>query len=353
MLAPQLGKAFVPLAQADAAIRGDAPVAPLVMRATVGDCLELTLANRLPEGSDAVSIHADGLAYDPLDSGLEVGENPAHVVSVGERHTYRFFVHPEYATGAALLRDGGSLAASAGLGLYGAVAIAPVGATFDQAIGAVATVTTADGVQWRDAVVFMQDSDDAIGSHRMPYTTSIRGAAGLDYGVGLTAPELHAYAGEPLRLHVVAPWSEQVQVFALEGHRWPVEPLMRGSNVVGSTAIGGLESLSVVPVGGAGGDAQLAGTYAFGNHREAYREAGIEGRLVVHDICRGRIEGLLPLAAVEDGCDGSSGGLPWLPAGAVGVTILAGAAFVLVRRQRVSSVGHPQEPAAAVDRADG
>jgi uncharacterized protein (TIGR03382 family) len=334
MLAPRLGRAFVPLDQADAAINGDLRVEPLVVRAAVGDCLELTLENRLPEGAHPVSIHADGLAYDPLNSGLEVGENPAHVVPVGERHTYRFFVHPEFGTGAALLRDGGDLAVSPGLGLYGAVAIAPTGSTFDESTGWVATVTTSDGTQWRDAVVFMQDSDDAIGTHRMPYTTTIRGAAGLNYGLGPSAPRLDAYAGEPLRVHVVAPWSEQVQVFALEGHRWPVEPLMRGSNLVGSTAIGGLESLTVIPVGGAGGEAHLPGTYTFGNHREAFREAGIEGELVVHDACRDPVVGLPPLAVVAGVCD-DDGGTPLLPIGVGAAAVVAlAAAYWLVRRRR-------------------
>ncbi|MGH9275587.1 MAG: multicopper oxidase domain-containing protein, partial [Acidimicrobiales bacterium] len=334
MLAPQLGQAFVPLDQADVAISGDVPVEPLVVRAAVGDCLELTLENRLPQGADAVSIHADGLAYDPLDSGLEVGENPANVVPVGERHTYRFFVHPEYGTGAALLRDGGDLADSAGLGLYGAVAIAPEGATFDREVGSVAMVTGRDGEQWRDAVLFMQDSDDAIGTHRMPYTTRIRGAAALNYGLGPSAPRIHAYAGEPLRLHVVAPWSEQVQVFALEGHRWPVEPLMQGSSLVGSTAIGGLESLTLVPVGGAGGEARLTGTYAFGNHREAFREAGIEGELIVHDACREIVPRVPPLAAVAGACNGG-GGSPLLPVGVGAIAVAAAvAAYWLVRRRR-------------------
>ena len=335
MLAPRLGRAFVPLDQADAAIRGDLDVEPLVVRATIGDCLELTLENRLPEGAHAVSIHADGLAYDPLNSGLEVGENPGQVVPVGERHTYRFFVHPEYGTGTALLRDGGDLAASPGLGLYGAVAIAPTGSTFDRTTGWVATVTTSDGAQWRDAVVFMQDSDDAIGTHRMPYTTTIRGAAGLNYGLGPTGPKLEAYAGEPLQMHVVAPWSEQVQVFALEGHRWPEEPLMRGSNLVGSTAIGGLESLTVIPIGGAGGEAHLPGTYTFGNHREAYREAGIEGSLVVHDACLDVVTGLPPLDAVSAACD-DGGGTPVVPITAGAVVVVAVAALWMVRRRRMS-----------------
>ena len=32
----------------------------------------------------------------------------------------------------------------------------------------------------------------------------------------------NAHAG--MRIHVLAPWSEQAQVFSVEGHRWPLEP---------------------------------------------------------------------------------------------------------------------------------
>ena len=80
-----------------------------------------------------------------------------------------------------------------------------------------------------------------------------------------------------------APWSEQVQVFSMEGHRWPIEPAMEGSSLVSSAAIGGWSSLTIIPEGGAGGELALPGTYEFGNHREAYREAGQVGTLVVYD----------------------------------------------------------------------
>ena len=122
-------------------------------------------------------------------------------------------------------------------------------------------VRTPDGNAWRDVVLFMHDADDTIGTHRMPYTSAVRGAVGLNYGRGETGPVVDAYAGDPLRLHVLAPWSEQVQTFSLEGHRWPIEPAMDGSTLVSSMPIGGLEVITVAPEGGAGGGAPCrAGT---------------------------------------------------------------------------------------------
>ena len=60
---------------------------------------------------------------------------------------------------------------------------------------------------------------------------------------------------------------------------------MEGTTFVDSVAIGGLESITLVPAGGAGGIAHLPGNYRFGNHREPYREAGQWGLLRVHTRC--------------------------------------------------------------------
>lgn len=106
---------------------------------------------------------------------------------------------------------------------------------------------------------------------------------------------------------------------------------MEGSTLVGSTSIGGLDSLTVVPVGGAGGDAQLPGTYSLGNHRGPFAEAGVKAHLRVHDPCSERVEGLAPLDAVAGGCGGDT---PWVPyaAGAAAASVVA-AAYVLRRRR--------------------
>ena len=297
MLAPRRGQIFV-TADARAGVEsGAVQPTPLVLRAAVGDCIEITLQNALPDGSEAVSLHADRLAFDPADSyGVEAGDNPPQSVAVGNSRTYTFYAHPEYGTGAAMLRDGGDLAHSGRLGLYGAVVIAPTGATFEDATAWSTVVLVPCGEPWRDAVLFLHDEDDAIGTHQMPYTVNVRGAVGINYGRGDDGPVIEAYAGDPIRIHVLAPWSEQVQVFSLEGHRWPIEAGMEGSTLVSSVAVGGLASLTIIPEGGSGGVAALAGTYQFGNHREPYREAGELGTLVVYGA-DAPVDGLEPLPA--------------------------------------------------------
>jgi hypothetical protein len=331
MLGPRPGRIFVPAGEAEGVLAGDAPASPLVLRAVVGDCLEVTLANLLPTGAPPVSLHADGLAYDPLESGgVEAGHNPSQVVEVGQRRTYTFFAHPEYGPGAAMLRDGGDLARSGALGLYGAVVVSPAGARVPADGGWSTVVTGPDGTAWRDVVLFSHDEDDALGGHRMPYARAVRGAVGLNYGNGDDGPTVEVRAGDPLRVHVLAPWSEQVQVFSLEGHRWPLEPGMPGSDLVDSVALGGLEAITLVPEGGAGGRDQLPGTYWIGNHREPYREAGLSGRLVVHPRC-GDDGAVAPLP----GARGCGDGEAWAVAlGAGGALTLLGAAALVARRRR-------------------
>ncbi len=295
------GQVFVEASLVEAVQSGTVAPTPLVLRAAVGDCVEVNLQNLLPEGSLPVSLHADRLAYDPRESGgIEVGMQPAQSVAVGSSRTYTFYAHPEYGVGAAMLRDGADVAHSGARGLYGAVVVAPAGSTFDDSSAWSTVVRDADGRAWRDAVLFMHDTDDAIGSHRMPYTTAVRGAVGMNYGRAATGPVIEAFVGDPLQIHVLAPWSEQVQVFSIEGHRWPIDAAMNGSTKVASIAIGGLESIVVTPEGGAGGELQLAGTYDFGDHREPYREAGLSGTLVVHDRSTS-VDGIEPLSAVAPG----------------------------------------------------
>lgn len=303
MLGAKRGKVFVPSGDAEAVRAGTKPAVPLVLRAAVGDCITVTLTNNLPQGSDPVALHVNGLAYDPADSGgVAIGRMPVQDVAVGSTRTYTFFAHPEFGEGAKLLRDGANLAASGHLGLYGAIVVSAKGSTFDDPVGWSTVVHPPSAAAYRDAVVFMHDEDDSIGTHRMPYTKDVRGAVALNYAApGNGQPQVDAYAGDPLRIHVLAPWSEQAQVFSIEGHRWETTPGMKGTSLVDSVSIGGLESITVVPVGGAGGDAEVPGTYEFGNHREPYREAGMTGTIVVHPRCAA-VPGLAVLRAGDQAC---------------------------------------------------
>jgi manganese oxidase len=289
--------------------RGAAPTGegtrpePLVLHVNVGDCLLVDLGN---ETGESVSFHADLLAYDPAGSGgVAAGRSPDRSVGPGDRGRFTFYAPPEVGTGVALVRDLADPLGGAGRGLYGAVVISPKGA--DQpASGWSVDVDLPDGATYRDVTVFLQDEDAGIGGHRMPYLKRVGGPVGLNYAAEPLAdrlaangdrsllfsrqihgdpatPVISAEAGTALRLHVLAPFSEQTQVFSLEGHRWPVEPGRRGSDLLSSVTIGGLEAITIIPEGGAGGRERRTADYLYGDHRWPYAEVGLWGVMRVSE----------------------------------------------------------------------
>ena len=256
MLGAEPGRAFVEASQLDAVVSGGRTPTPLVLRAAVGDCIEVTLHNQLPAGASPVVTARRRTGIRPSGLGRRRSrEQPP----TGGRRRVNSDLH---VLRPSRVRDGRGDAARwrrpralrVTRPVRGRSRLPPKGRRSTTRRHGRPSCAHADGDAWRDVVLFMHDADDAIGTHRMPYTSAVRGAVGLNYGRGETGPVIDAYAGDPLRLHVLAPWSEQVQTFSLEGHRWPVEPAMDGSTHVSSIAIGGLGVITVVPEGGAGGE---------------------------------------------------------------------------------------------------
>jgi manganese oxidase len=295
MLAGARGKLYV-LDEDRAAIRsGRKPPEPLVLRVNVGDCVVIDMTN---ETSAPASFHASMLAHDPRD---------LHVTAPESRRRYTYFAHPEVGETAALVRDTADVFANASRGLYGAIIVGPRGARYRHPVtgeeistkaGWRADVVAPNGRPYRDFTLFIQDHDDVIGTAVMPYTEDVKGTVGLNYRAAplkplskngstthreLATPLLEAVAGDLVKIHLLLPWSEQAQVFSLEGHRWPFEPGRPGSNLLSSVLVGGMEALTLALTEGAGGAARLPGDYLYGDHREAYREAGLWGLFRVHD----------------------------------------------------------------------
>ncbi|MGC5584591.1 cell wall-binding repeat-containing protein [Ornithinimicrobium sp. W1665] len=135
---------------------------PLVLRANVGDCLEITLRNGLldtpgagmgpwlPQVDPHVSLQAFGVSYNPQTSeGSSLGHNADSTVAPGQTHTY-YWVAPQ-SSGLYLFRDQGMPAGAdadgggAEHGLYGGLAVQPAGARwFDPVSGAELSSTTPD-----------------------------------------------------------------------------------------------------------------------------------------------------------------------------------------------------------------
>ncbi|HEX2257215.1 MAG TPA: hypothetical protein VHG92_11060, partial [Afifellaceae bacterium] len=129
------------LTPGNVALREDKRPRPIVLRANIGDCLQINFENLLAEQrahedqpvTRAASIHVMGMEYanDIGDDGGFIGANPSSLVDPGESATYtlrathegtRLLYNQGVMTGAE--GDGGTLA----FGLFGAVNILPEGA---------------------------------------------------------------------------------------------------------------------------------------------------------------------------------------------------------------------------------
>jgi len=359
MLSAERGRVFVLAGDEAALVSGQRAPEPLVLHVNVGDCIRIELANHLPSG--AVSFHADLLAFDPRDSaGVSAGRNATQAVAPGGSRVYTFFAHPTIGQTTALVRDFADVARNPRLGLYGAIVVGPAGATYtDPETGADAAARSSWRVDvhppearaYRDFALFFEDEDAGIGTHRMPYTTAVEGVVGLNYrnaplaertgnGAALfdairtppRTPLLQALVGDAVRIHVLVPYSEQAQVFSVEGHRWPFEPGRQGTSMLSSVQVGGLEAITLTLDGGAGGAASLPGDYLYGDHRTPYRDAGLWGVFRVYECLPEGVR-LRALAGADADC-GTDFGVTLGAAGGVVVLGLLAIAALALRTRR-------------------
>jgi hypothetical protein len=294
---------------------------PLTLRVNVGDCVKVKLTNKMAKAR--AGFHADGLAFDPKDSmGINVGNNPGdQTIGPGQTKTYTFYAHPELGENGALIQDWGNVVQNPRDGLYGAIIIGPRGSKYrDPVTGADITTKNAwqadvivdrsipgneTKVDYRDFSLIFQDEDNLMGTSFMPYAQKIAGLTGVNYRAsqpidyaldngcdvgtifrcvadkgGVDTPLLEAHAGDRVLIHVFGGFNEQVGVFALDGHEWPVDRF-RGAHQHSSYEFGGTSYVRVDLRGGAGGPYQLPGDYVYMNHRPAYIDAGQWGLLRV------------------------------------------------------------------------
>jgi len=288
---------------------------PLVLRVNVGDCIKIKLTNRM--AAERAGLHADMLAFDPKDSmGINVGNNPGdQTIGPGENKTYTFYAHPEYGENGTVIQDWGNVVDNPRNGLYGAIIIGPKGSKYrDPVTGDDVTLKNAwqadvivdrtvpgneNRTNYRDFALLFQDEDNLLGTSFMPYAQKVAGLTGvnyratnpLDYALdndgcdvgtffrcvadkgGVNTPVLEAHAGDPVLINVFGGFNEQVGVFALDGHEWPVDRF-RGAHLHSSFEFGGSSYLRLDLRGGAGGPHHLPGDYVYMNHRPAYIDAG-------------------------------------------------------------------------------
>jgi hypothetical protein len=297
-----------------AAIRaGTKPVEPLAIRAAAGECVEIRLTNLTDQRA---SLALGELVLDPQGSaGAAVGFNPDSTVAPGVTRTYRVYADKELGVLPFLnLADVSSL----NHGAYGALVVEPAGASWTHprtgapvAGGLVADVTSPTG-SFRELVDLFHDTDAEIGRSHMPYPRSVESAVGINYRAapfkdrgaedpssgGREAPGapvfssrvngdpattlLRAYAGDPVRIRTSLPAGEQFHGFFVDGHQFPLDPGIPGSDELDVRTLGPGQAIDAYLTGGAGGPTAAPGDYLYGDRRLPYTEAGVWGLLRVH-----------------------------------------------------------------------
>ena len=86
---------------------------------------------------------------------------------------------------------------------------------------------------------------------------------------------MRAYPGDPVRFRVAVPFSSNIHAFSVEGHAWPWEPLMPGSQVLNERTITSGETIDARLIGGAGGTLAAPGDYLYLDHRFPFTRAGL------------------------------------------------------------------------------
>ena len=274
--------AFVPTSLAAAVIAKTVFPEPLVMHVAAGECIRVTLTNQRT-GSNA-SFHVGVLLHDLNSSGINVGNNPGdQTVAPGGQKTYTYYADTQRLESTMISDFGGD---NSGLdGLYGSVVVAPAGATFTDPesgqatdIGSQVDVHVPGQAAYRDFTLLLADHDPRIGQSTMPYPSAVSGPALVNYrnagirpdsatmfsssanGGDPATPILQAYAGDPVKVHVLgAPASDQVHVFNLGGMSWPGDMYIPNSSQWQSRGVGPWEKLDITVSGGAGGAAHAAG----------------------------------------------------------------------------------------------
>lgn len=263
----------------------DDPIQPLVIRANVGDCVEVAFTNKTnfqsrPGGVQVpseVGVHIDGLAFQSGSSGDAVGENPATSVAPGGSTTYRYYIPNDPALeGAHYLRPGPNNRQDVSHGLFGQLVVEPAGSRYlhpDTGAelpaggwGWEATIVPAGGKSFREVNLIHHEVGDEL--YKIPTTSSdlapvlpVKDPVTLSYRPGSRAlnyrsepfthrlsveaqhrmkaysynsytfgdpstPMPRGYLGDPMKIRLTHGGSELFHVYHLHGggDRWRVNP---------------------------------------------------------------------------------------------------------------------------------
>ena len=289
--------AFVPTTDVASVLNKTKFPEPLVLHVSAGECVNVTLNNQ--RAIARASFAVGGLLRDMNSSGINIGYNSDQTIAPGQSRTYTYYADT-YKLESVMISDFGG--DNSGYdGMYGAMVVAPAGATFKNLNGfptdrgSQVDVFVPGEAPYRDFTLILADQDPIIGQNTMPYPADVSGPALINYRQVLNrlddanmfnstvygdpaTPLLRAYAGDPVKVHVLgAPGSEQVHVFNLGGMSWPGDMYIYNSSQWQSRAVGPWEKIDIKISGGAGGVGQVPGDYYYGDMRRAFTQAGMWG----------------------------------------------------------------------------
>ncbi|MDQ1634930.1 MAG: hypothetical protein QOJ32_1739, partial [Frankiaceae bacterium] len=155
----------------EAAVRaGTKPTEPLMIRANAGDCLMVTLRNKLPTtglpqngevplpadapfpAGNRVSMHPALLDYDVgRADGTAVGYNSDSTIGPGQTIQYFWYVPPKLDGSTINLVDFGDRRGNRHHGLFAGLFVEPTGSTWTDPAGAPAVTGTSAVISWTDA----------------------------------------------------------------------------------------------------------------------------------------------------------------------------------------------------------
>jgi hypothetical protein len=296
---------------------------PLFLRANAGDCVQVTLTNKigtwngnhtgdvpLPASAPFPWGRRVGMTVGLVDSdvtrndGAAVGYNFDSTVAPGGSITYFWSIPPDLGGSTANIIDLGDRRGHVHHGLFGGLLIEPAGSTWTDPVTG-APVTTADraDITWTDSsgvvrrqrefVIAFQDGlnlrtktgapiapasevDDPyeLGNRGINYRTArlaTRSKAGSTFAMSSlvngdpATPVFLAHANDPVQLRVLQSSDRgRAHTFVVSGHGWNYQPRDPNSSIRSAlgTVLSG-RSFSVWLRGGAGGPTGITGDYLF------------------------------------------------------------------------------------------
>ena len=305
------------------------PIQPLVIRANMGECVEIAFTNRLGSNKP-VGLHIDGLSYKADSSGDAVGRNPNSNTDPGQTRTYMYYV-PKIASleGARYMHPGPANRALVNHGLFGTLMVEPEDSVYLNAktrapltSGWEAIIVPGHDKAFREAATILHEIGDEQERIKTknggelpfvdPHTTSYRpGSRAINYrsepffnrveranlqkSLGYSsytfadpATEIpRGYLGDPTKIRLLHAGSEVFHIYHLHGGgiRWRLNPhgdptfnyadtglnknpsvVHSNSNRLDAMSVGPGESYDLEIEGGAGGVQQAAGDFVWHCH---------------------------------------------------------------------------------------